>query len=431
MTLATRRGSVIDCARSGIIAGMTDLLNHARRPVGRATPGRDTRRGRSPVLAAVLAALGAAGSVLLLTVAVALAGWFSADAGRYGDTRDASRVGADAWLLAHGAGISLDTASVTVLPLGLTLLCAVATYRAGRWAARTAGLGSAPVDHRAALHATGVLATVYGVVAMLVAVVATHPRAEAGLLRALGGGFVLAALAGGAGIMVASGVARSLVRAAPPWVRNVLVASASGTLLLMAASAFLATGALLADFGTAATVLSRLQADGPDGLLYTLVQITFVPNVVLLGIAYLLGPGFAVGAGTVVSPTAVVLGPLPSFPLLAALPDAGQATPSWATALVGVPVVVTALGVAAALRSGSAGRLDQGAVQGLGAGLVSAAVLAALVLLAGGAAGPGRMAEVGADGSGVLLAAVVSCGAGGLVGGLAGTWWGRRRTSAP
>src|SRR5690606_10186293 len=97
------------------IWGMTDLLSPARRTSAPA-PGP----GRSPVVAAVMAALVAAGSVLALAVAVALAGWFAADAGRYGDTRDASRVGADAWLLAHGAGITLDTAAVTVLPLGLT-----------------------------------------------------------------------------------------------------------------------------------------------------------------------------------------------------------------------------------------------------------------------------------------------------------------------
>lgn len=406
---------------------MTDLLSPARRTSASAPAPRP---GRSPVVAAVMAALVAAGGVLLLAVAVALAGWFAADAGRYGDTRDASRVGADAWLLAHGAGITLDTAAVTVLPLGLTLLCAVVLYRAGRWVARTAGLRSDPADLRVSLHATSALATVYAVVAMLVAVVATHPRAEAGLLRALGGGFVLALVAGGAGVLVASGNARPLLRSAPAWGRGVLRGAASATMLMLAVSAFLVAGSLLVDFGTAANVLSRLHADGPGGLLYTLVGIAFVPNAVLLGAAYLLGPGFAVGTGTVVSPTAVVLGPLPSFPLLAALPDAGAATPAWTTALIGVPVVVTALGVALALRTGATDRLDRGSLWGLGAGLLTAVVLTVLVMLSGGAAGPGRMAAVGADGPALLLAAAVSCGAGGLLGGLAGTWWGRRRTSA-
>lgn len=406
---------------------MTDLLSPDRRSTASApAPGP----GRSPVVAAVTAALGAAGTVLLLTVAVALAGWFAADAGRYGDTREASRVGVDAWLLAHGAGISLDGGPVTVVPLGLTLLCSVVLYRAGRWVARTAGLRSDPADLRVAVQATGTLATVYAVVAMLAAVVATHPRAEAGLLRALGGGFVLAVLAAGAGVLVGSGIAWALLRSAPAWGRAVLRGAAAATMLVLAGSAFLVAAALLVDFGTAANVLSRLHADGPAGLLYTLVGVAFVPNAVLLGTAYLLGPGFAVGTGTVVSPTAVVLGPLPSFPLLAALPDGGAATPAWTTALVAVPVLASGLGAALALRRGGADRLDRGALWGLGTGLLTAVVLTVLVLVSGGAAGPGRMADVGADGPAVLLAAAVSCAGGGLVGGVAGTWWGRRRTSA-
>lgn len=406
---------------------MTDLLSPARRP-GTSAPA--PRPGRSPVLAAVVAALGAAGGVLAAAVAVALAGWFAADAGRYGDTRDASRVGADAWLLAHGAGIDLDTASVTVLPLGLTLLCAAAVYRAGRWVARTSSLRDGPGDLRVAVHATGTLATVYAVVAMLVAVLATHPRAEAGLLRALGGGFVLAFLAGGAGVLVASGNARALLGSLPGWGRAVLRAAAAATTAVLGVSAFLVAGALLVDFGTAATVLSRLHADGPAGLLYTLVGIAFVPNAVVLGTSYLLGPGFAVGTGSVVSPTAVVLGPLPSFPLLAALPDAGAATPAWTTGLLAVPVVMTALAVGLVLRTAGTDGLDRGALWGLGAGALTAVALTVLVMLAGGSVGPGRMADVGADPVAVLLAAAVSCGAGGLLGGLAGAWWGRRRTSA-
>ena len=39
-----------------------------------------------------------------------------------------------------------------------------------------------------------------------------------------------------------------------------------------------------------------------------------------------LGPGFTVGSHTLVAPTAVALGPLPMFPLLAALPEAARAS---------------------------------------------------------------------------------------------------------
>lgn len=368
----------------------------------------------------------AAGSMLLLAVAVALGGWFAADAGRYGDTRDATRVGADAWLMAHGAGLRLDTAALTVVPLGLTLLCAVALFRVGGWVAATAALGSDRAHLRPVLSAAGVLAVVYALVALATAILAAHPRAESDLLRALVGGFVLAGIAGGGGLLARSGQGRALVGRLPRWGRAVLLGGVSAVLAMVAAAALLVATALVLDFGTAATVLSRLHTDGSGGLMYTVVGILVVPNAVLLGAAYLLGPGFAVGAGTVVSPTAVVLGPLPSFPLLAALPDTG-ATPQWTTAVIGAPVLLTAVAVALASRRTRPERLDLGALCGLGAGVLAAALLTALVVLAGGAVGPGRMTVVGGDPWATFLAAAVSCGGGGLVGGSLGTWWARWR----
>ena len=40
-------------------------------------------------------------------MAVAVVGWFLADAGAHGQTTDALRVGADAWLVGNGSGLSV------------------------------------------------------------------------------------------------------------------------------------------------------------------------------------------------------------------------------------------------------------------------------------------------------------------------------------
>jgi hypothetical protein len=405
---------------------MTELLNAAARRSAASSGG--ARPGRPLTFNAVLGGAVSAGSTLLVTIAVALAGWFAADAGRYGDTRDAMRVGADAWLLAHGAGLRLDDAAITLLPLGLTVVCAYVAYRVGCWAAATSSVGDTASDLRAVLAGAGVQATVYSVVALLTAVLAVHAKAESDLLGALVGGFLVSLLAGGAGLVVGSGQG-ALFRRAPEWLRSVLAGAAATLLLLLAAGAFLVAGALLMDFGTAATVLSRLHADGPGGLMYTVVGALFVPNAALLAGTYLLGPGFAVGTGTVVSPTAVMLGPVPAFPLLAALPGDG-ATPAWTTALLAVPVLLAACAVVLAVRIVPVERYDAGAAQGLAAGLLAATVFTALVGLAGGSAGPGRMAEVGAAAGSTFLAAAVSLGGGGLVGGVAAAWWSRRRSRA-
>jgi hypothetical protein len=121
-----------------------------------------------------------------------------------------------------------------------------------------------------------------------------------------------------------------------------------------------------------------------------------------------------------------VLGPIPAFPLLAALPGDG-ATPAWTTALLGVPVAVAALGVVLAGRVVPVTRYEGGALGGLAAGVLAALALTAFVGLAGGAAGPGRMAEVGAPLQSTLVAALVSFGGGGLLGGGVAAWRGRRR----
>jgi hypothetical protein len=141
--------------------------------------------------------------------------------------------------------------------------------------------------------------------------------------------------------------------------------------------------------------------------------------------SYLLGPGFTVGSHTLVTPTAVVLGPLPMFPLLAALPDDG-ATPGWTVALLAVPPLVAAVAIYRTLRRYPTHRWDEAAVRGVGAGLLCAVAFAVLAALSGGAVGPGRMADMGPSAFPVLLHGIATFGVGGLLGGLAATARSRR-----
>jgi uncharacterized protein DUF6350 len=403
---------------------MTDLLDprdtrlHARTPSG-------APQLRPLALGAAVAGVVASGAVLVACMAVGLVGWFASDAGGHGDTRDALRVGADGWLLAHGAQLHLATgavsATITVVPLGLTLLCAYVAHRLGLWAART----SAVEDAGTVVLGTVVMAGLYGVVALLTAVLSATATAESSLLRAFAGGFAVAVVGGGSGILAGSGDVVEWRSRVPETVRAVLKGALAATLLIVAAAAVLLAVALLLDLGAAANVLSRLHADASGGLLYTALVATVAPNAVLLAGSYLLGPGFAVGTGTMVSPSAVVLGPVPAFPLLAALPAEGT-SPTWASALVAVPVLAGLVAAVLVVRRFPAYELGTGAVRGLGSGVVGGVCVTLLVALAGGAVGPGRMADLGADLVPTFVAATVAMGLGGLVGGVAATWWGRR-----
>ena len=57
------------------------------------------------------------------------------------------------------------------------------------------------------------------------------------------------------------------------------------------------------------------------GLLLVLIQILYLPNIIFALISYVLGFGFALGAGTLVSPLTVKLNGIPAIPILAALPS--------------------------------------------------------------------------------------------------------------
>lgn len=416
-----RRACAGWAARWTRIGTVTDLLTpRARRTTAASGDGA---KPRPVVLAAVLAGLSSSALTLGVCMALGLAGWFAADAGRYGDTRDAITVGAYAWLMGQGAGIVVGGTAVTLLPLGLTLLVGCVAFRSGRRALVRGG-----ADLRGVVTGGLVMAAVQAAVALVTAVVASRAVAETDPLRSLAGSFVLVLLTGTAGMLAGAGPSVRQPDPIPGWVRPVVTAAVGVVMLVLAASALLVGASLLSSFGEAANVLSGLHADGPGAASYALVVVALVPNAVLFGAAYLLGPGFLVGTGTLVSPTVVMVGPVPAFPLLAALPGDGP-TPSWTAWLVGVPVLLAVVGGFLAGRRFRVDRYEAAAARGLGAGLLAALAVTGLAALSGGAAGPGRMADVGPPLGDTLVAAAVALGPGALVGALAACRWTCRRPS--
>ena len=402
---------------------MTEVLT----PVNRVSDSPPLGPGARPlVLRALLAGLVSSLGVLAGCAGIALAGWYASEAGAFGTTRDALRVGADAWLLAHGASLRLGDTVVGLTPWGLTLVCLLVTFRTARRVGRSGG-----VDGPRSLAAgSGVLVAGYLVVAVVVAVLASTHDVQPDLIRTAVGALLVATLAGGTGLASGAGMVRPWWGQLPETPRAMVVGGLSSALLLVGVASVAVTVGLVWHLGTAATVLSRLHADVAGGLLGTVLVASLAPNAVLLATSYLLGPGFAIGTGTLVSPSAVLLGPVPAFPLLAALP--GQPLPSpWATLLLGLPVLVGAVGTGLVVRVLPAAGYEIAAVRGLGAGALAGVLVAALATLAGGAAGPGRMADVGVATAPVLVAAVVSLAIGGLAGSCAMTWWVHRRGSDP
>jgi len=400
----------------------------------RATAARG--RGAGPRLPLVPVALGggvvAALATLAVCLAVGVAGWFLADAGVHGTPRDGLRIGALGWLLAHGSGVHVAGVAVTVIPLGLSAACAWTVWRvAHRVGTLVSGHGpdadriaDGERDWTVAIATVAFLGGYLLVAAVTLAVAGDAETAPSGLRVTLWT-IVLGLAFGATAIATGSGRAAIWAPAVAGWLRAACAAGLRILVYLLLAATLLFLAALLVDLDAAVNVMSQLHTGAGDAVVYGGLSATMIPNAAVFAAAYLLGPGFAVGAGTVVSPSLVSLGPVPMFPLLAALPDDGP-TPAWTGSLLAVPVLLAALGAVVTQRRVPTLRWEEGALRGCVGGVLAGLLLAVLAALSGGAAGPGRMRVVGPETGDVLVHAVAACGLGGVLGGLAMTWWQRR-----
>ncbi|RNL65341.1 hypothetical protein EFK50_05120 [Nocardioides marmoriginsengisoli] len=385
--------------------------------------GTPADAGRSLAAAAALAGLVAAGVTLVICMSLALTGWFLADAGAHGDTTDALRAGADGWLVGHGSRLDLAGLRLGMTPLALTMMLLLGTFRAGRWATRRAD-GTA--DDRTLATAAAALVGCYVVIAVLVCVVATQSGATPGLGRTVLGALLVGTVGGGLGLASGTGRLDDWLDLAPRWARELAVGAAVSALALVAAGAALVAISLLFSFNEASSIYSGLGLSAGDALTFTFLMLLMAPNAALLGSAYLLGPGFAFGTGTTVTPTAVGLGAVPAFPILAALPDDGP-PPGWLVGVLVVPAVCAAVGTVVARRDTEPLAYDLAALRGAGTGFAAGVLITIAIALAGGPLGTGRLSEIGAPLAEVLMFSTGIMGLGGLIGGMGQAWAQRRR----
>lgn len=73
-------------------------------------------------------------------------------------------------------------------------------------------------------------------------------------------------------------------------------------------------------FSVLNNLITVLQPGIFGGILLLILVIATIPNMAISALAYLLGPGFAIGSGTLVNPAVHRIGEIPAFPLLAAIP---------------------------------------------------------------------------------------------------------------
>ncbi len=392
-----------------------------------------TGRAQRPlVLIATLGGAAAALAPLLVCVAVGIIGWFAADAGAHGAPRDGMRMGAVAWLMAHGSGITVRGVAVGAVPLGLTAICAWSMWRIGHRVGDTLS-GHGPDADRISDGerdltvplATGLFFIGYALVAVVVdtltASVATTLSVPGVVLWSLG---MTLAFAGPA-IAIGSGRAAIWATFVPAVIRQGAATAVAILTAFLAVSTVVFLVSLALGIGQAATMMSRLHLGVGEGIVYAIANGGFLPNATLFSGSFLLGPGFAVGGNTLVSPGAVVLGPLPLFALLAALPGTGSPG-VLLSSLVWLPPLVAALSTMWWQRRHPTLSWLEAALRGCGGGIVAGVAFTVLASVAGGAVGPGRMRHVGPFVPDVLVAAITAFGLGGLLGALVMAWVQRR-----
>lgn len=390
----------------------------------------DLRHRRPLVLVATLGGAAAAAVTLLICCAAGVVGWFLTNNGEYGAPHDALRVAALAWLAGHGSGVHVQGTALTAVPLGLTLLFAWTIWRAGHKVGDSIS-GHGPDADRIAdgardwtvPAAAGLFTLSYVVAVIVTASVAGTPATAPSVSGAAIFSASMCLLIGGPAIAIASGRAAVWVGLVPEWLRDgIAVAKAMVTGFLLVSFVAFAVGLVL-NLSTAANVLSQVHASGSTTFLYIVLSVLVAPNAALFAGSYLLGPGFAVGTGTLVAPTSVVAGPLPMFPLLAAMPQQSHAWTPW---LELVAPLVAVLTVVRLQRRRPALGWDEGAIRGAVGGVVAGVAVGVLAGLSAGAVGPGRMTDVGPHALDVTWHAVTFLGIAGALAGVAMTWWQRR-----
>ncbi|MFF8014254.1 DUF6350 family protein [Streptomyces sp. NPDC007929] len=437
------------------MAGVTEMTARRRSPSPPLAPVRD----RSPgLVGALMGGALAAGLGLAAFAVLVMLLWISSpypDSGPGG----AMHVTASLWLLAHGAElVRTDTLSGVPAPLGLPplLLLALPVWLLHRAARDATDGGGEDEDDDTGAHAydagyghghghghEGGLAVAAsrplaaprtawtGVVLGYLSVAAPAALyAAGGTLRPswVWAGVcvpLVAVVAAGAGVWSAYGCPgrplRRLLGVLPTGVRPLVLgpdgrpgvaarASAAGVAVLLGGGALLVVGSLAWHGAAAQASLLRLTEGWSGRFAVLLLCVALLPNAVVWGAAYALGPGFALGAGHAVGPLASAPAPfLPPFPLLAAVPEAGRGAPvHWAAGAV--PVIaalvvgwMVAAGAVLGEPGGTAPGSTRGAVWSTGrtvravalASVLCAGVLAGLAGLSGGPLGAGALSRFG------------------------------------
>ena len=239
------------------------------------------------------------------------------------------------WLLIHGVPLDLAAAfgasagTMTLVPLGLSVLPLLLCYRSGRRLARASYEGEflIPVLSGSVTYAL-ISSAMYGWAS-------PHPQPLQALNAALVPlGIVVAGLMWGGyrearslsrmvGVDTAEQISQmsQYSRWAGSYAWAVVRAAVVAFVALVGLGAVLLGIGILAGWSQIVATYQELHAGAVGDTAVTLLQLGFLPNLVIYAVAWSTGAGFSFGAGTSVGLTSSDAGTLPMLPILGAVPE--------------------------------------------------------------------------------------------------------------
>ena len=256
---------------------------------------------------------------------------------------------AQVWLLGNGGELLIGPDRLSLVPLGLTLCFGAMCSSTGRFAFRQ-GQQSRPAQQdpaqRTRLAVQSALQVAAGYTAFAV-LIAWSVQGSSGVLRAGLGAFAVSLVGSLIGGLAAAGLRPW--EGLPHWVRFGLRGAGVGLLALVVLAAVVLAGEVAGAEPQVGTLEEALGLDSGGVVVWSLVTLAFLPDLLAWTLSWLLGAGFTVGSGSLVSVSGTKLGMLPNLPILGALPEPGAADP-WQQLWLLSGVLVGALAGVVAVR---------------------------------------------------------------------------------
>ncbi len=306
------------------------------------------------------------------------------------------------WFLAHGTAVQVDAVSLSVAPLGVTLLALAVTVRAARRlldaTERTAPGTTWPLllVRRVGPGFVGGYAAFAALVWLLTLAGPARPSL-AGTVAVLGVpvGALLWTLLTRHVDGESAGPFTTLLGRLPRWLPRALRAGVTGVWALLLLGALLVAVMVVARWSTVSGLHAAVAADAVGAVVLTVAQVALLPDLAVWALAFLAGPGFQIADGSSITLAGAHPGLMPLIPVLGALPSDGTWS-RWLLLALAAPALVGALVGWLACRS--LARLSSWRTKlaaAVAAASTAAVLTTGLALLGSGSVGVDRLRDVG------------------------------------